>query len=83
MGDYSKLNIIFHALNYIKKMSNYKNEDWCGTWDSLFWKFIDDYKDIFKQQYRLSIIYRNLDRMDNDKKIAHRKKANRFLSKLT
>ena len=23
--------------NYIRKMSNYKSEDWCSTWDSLFW----------------------------------------------
>ena len=30
--------------NYIRKMSNYKSEDWCTTWDSLFLTFIDDYK---------------------------------------
>ena len=28
--------------NYIKKMSNYKPDNWSETWDSLFWTFIDD-----------------------------------------
>ncbi len=69
--------------NYIRKMSNYKSEDWCSTWDSLFWTFIDDYKHKFKDQYRLSMILRNLEKMDPNKKINHRRNANEFMSKLT
>ena len=69
--------------NYIKKMSNYKSEDWCTTWDSLFWTFIDDYKNKFKDQYRLSMILRNLEKMDPNKKMNHRRNANKFMSKLT
>ena len=69
--------------NYIRKMSNYKSEDWCSTWDSLFWTFIDDYKNKFKGQYRLSMILRNLEKMNPDKKTKHRRNANNFLSKLT
>ena len=69
--------------NYIKKMSNYKSEDWCSTWDSLFWTFIDDYKNTFKEQYRLSMILRNLERMDQEKKINHRRIADEFISKLS
>ena len=68
--------------NYIRKMSNYKSEDWCLTWDGLFWTFIDDYKNKFKDQYRLSMILRNLEKMDPSKKIAHKRKAYDFLSKL-
>ena len=68
--------------NYIRKMSNYKSEDWCSTWDSLFWTFIDDYKNKFKDQYRLSMILRNLEKMDPNKKMNHRHNANEFLSKL-
>ena len=64
-------------------MSNYKSEDWCSTWDSLFWTFIDDYKSKFKGQYRLSMILRSLEKMDPNKKISHRRIANKFLSKLT
>ena len=69
--------------NYIRKMSNYKSEDWCSTWDSLFWTFIDDYKNKFKDQYRLSMILRNLEKMDPNKKMNHRHNANKFMSKLT
>jgi len=69
--------------NYIRKMSDYKSEDWCSTWDSLFWTFIDDYKNKFKGQYRLSMILRNLEKMNPDKKTKHRRNANNFLSKLT
>ena len=69
--------------NYIRKMSNYKSEDWCYTWDSLFWTFIDDYKDTFKGQYRLSMILRNLEKMDPNKKNNFKRTANDFISKLS
>ena len=69
--------------NYIKKMSNYKSDSWCSTWDSLFWTFIDDYKNIFKEQYRLSMILRNLEKMDPNKKMNHRRTANEFISKIS
>ena len=68
--------------NYILKMSNYKSEDWCSTWDSLFWTFIDDYKDKFKGQYRMSMILRNLEKMDTNKKMNHRRNAIEFISSL-
>lgn len=69
--------------NYIKKMSNYKSEGWGLTWDSHFWTFIDDYKNKFKGQYRLTMILRNLEKMDDHTKITHRRNANEFISKLT
>jgi len=68
--------------NYIRKMSNYKSEDWCSTWDSLFWTFIDDYKDKFKGQYRMSMILRNLEKMEPNKKMNHRRNAIEFISNL-
>ncbi len=69
--------------NYIRKMSNYKSEEWCSTWDSLFWTFIDDYKNKFKDQNRLSMILRNLEKMEPNKKMTHRRKAYDFISRLT
>tara|TARA_Y100001968_G_scaffold166420_1_gene152460 strand:+ start:214 stop:1539 length:1326 start_codon:yes stop_codon:yes gene_type:complete len=69
--------------NYIRKMSNYKLDKWCKTWDSLFWTFIDDYKDKFKNQYRLSMILRNLEKMDINKKNTYRENAKEFISRLT
>ncbi len=41
----------FSSSNYILKMSDYKKEDWCETWDGLYYKFISDNKDIFKKIY--------------------------------
>ncbi len=64
-------------------MSNYKSEECCSTWDSLFGTFIDGYKNKFKEQYQLSMILRNLEKMEPNKKITHRRKAYDFLSKLT
>ena len=69
--------------NYIRKMSNYRSEGWCEIWDSLFWNFIDDYKNKLTNLYRFSMILRSLEKMDINKKMAHRNKANEFLSKLT
>ena len=54
-------------------MSNNKSEYWCKTWDRLFWTFIDDYKDILRKQYRLTILIRNFENMDNNKKINYKK----------
>ena len=68
--------------NYIRKMSNYKSDKWCVTWDSLFWTFIDDYKNKLKSQYRLSMVLRNLKKMDINKKNTYRDNANKFISKL-
>ncbi len=68
--------------NYIKKMSNYKNENWCIVWDGLFWKFISDNKAYFSKQYRLSMLTRNLNKMKPEKLINHFEVANKFLNEL-
>ncbi len=68
--------------NYIKKMSNYKNDDWCIVWDGLFWKFIYDNKTFFSKQYRLSMLTRNLDKMKPERLKYHLEVANEFLNEL-
>ncbi len=68
--------------NYIKKMSDYKNGEWCEIWDGLFWKFINDYKKYFRNQYRLSMLTRNLDKMKPEKLSKHLENANHFLKNL-
>jgi len=68
--------------NYIKKMSNYKNDSWCIVWDSLFWKFISDNKSYFSKQYRLSMLTRNLEKMKPEKLKNHFEVANKFLNEL-
>ena len=68
--------------NYLRKMSNYKPGKWSEVWDGLFWTFIDDYEDVFKSQYRFSMILKNLERMDINKKNHHRTIAKNFISRL-
>ena len=68
--------------NYIKKMSDYKNGDWVNIWDGLFWKFIKDHENFFRKQYRLSMLVRNMDKMNPNKLDSHIKIATEFLNKL-
>jgi len=68
--------------NYVKKMSNYKNDSWCIIWDGLFWKFISDNKAYFSKQYRLSMLTRNLEKMKPEKLNNHFEVANKFLNEL-
>ncbi len=68
--------------NYVRKMSDYPSGDWCATWDGLFWSFIDDYRDFFLSQHRLSMMARNLDKMGAEKRRAHRVAAESFWERL-
>ena len=68
--------------NYIKKMSDYKDDYWCKVWDGLFWKFIKDYEIFFKKQYRLSMLTRNLNKMKSEQLETHLNIATDYLSKL-
>ncbi|MDF1738836.1 MAG: cryptochrome/photolyase family protein [Verrucomicrobiales bacterium] len=68
--------------HYVRKMSDFKKGDWCEIWDGLFWRFIAGNEEFFRGQYRLSMMVRNLDKMDDDKKSRLFKKAETFLSDL-
>jgi len=68
--------------NYVRKMSNYQTGDWCETWDGLYWAFIEDHKDFFTSQPRLSMMVRTLERMSDEKRKTHRKNAMVFLDSL-
>lgn len=67
--------------NYIRKMSDFSKGDWCDTWDGLYWTFIEDHRDFFSSQYRLSMMTRMFDKMGDDKKKAHRDNARAFIEK--
>ncbi len=54
--------------NYLLKMSDYKKGAWCDVVDGLYWSFIRDHKDYFVTNPRLSMMVRNLERMEKDKK---------------
>lgn len=67
--------------NYIRKMSDFPKGDWCEVWDGLYWTFIEDHREFFASQYRLSMMVRLFDKMSDEKRTAHRKNANHFIKK--
>lgn len=68
--------------NYILKMSDYAKGSWQQIWDGLFWRFMDKHYDFFAGNPRLSMLVRNLDRMDPIVKEAHLATAQKFLNQL-
>ncbi len=69
--------------NYVRKMSDYKQGEWCGIWDGLFWSFIHRHGDFFRSQPRLAMMTRNLDRMAPEVMDTHYSKAQQFLDSLS
>lgn len=68
--------------NYIRKMSDFPKGDWCEIWDGLYWTFIEDHRDFFASQYRLSMMTRLLDKMPDEKREVHRSNAGSLFKKL-
>ena len=66
--------------NYILKMSNYKKGDWCDTLDGLYWKFTEKNRKFYESNPRLSMLLRNLDKMDKERKENIFSKAEEFIS---
>lgn len=65
--------------NYVKKMSNYSEGDWCDIWDSLYWVFTLNHREVLEKVPRAKLITRQLD-MKGTEKIDHYKAvAKKFL----
>ena len=70
MSQYSLINIsmmtrpYISSSNYIKKMSDYKKEDWYDKWDALYWNFVNDNKEILKKIYAIAMQVKLLDKME-------------------
>lgn len=74
--------------NYLLKMSNYQKDTdkkdtvnkntWCDVVDGLYWSFIDNNKEFFKKNPRLSMMVKLLDKMDSKKKNDIFAKAKKF-----
>ena len=69
--------------NYILKMSNYKRDDWCNVVDGLYWMFMNDNREFFQSNPRLSILPRSLDKMDSERRTMLFKEANIFIAEKT
>lgn len=66
--------------NYIRKMSDFPRGDWEELWTALYWNFIDTHNEVFKNNHRLSMMPRMLEKMDKAKKAEHFELARKHLS---
>ncbi|GAB4417170.1 MAG: cryptochrome/photolyase family protein [Bacteriovoracaceae bacterium] len=69
------------ASNYILKMSHYERGEWCEILDGLYWRFIDKHRNFFLKNYRMNMMVKLLDKMDQTQKEKLIQKANQFISK--
>ena len=54
--------------SYFRKMMDFKKDGWCDVLDGLYWRFIQNNKDFFVKNPRLSMMVRVLDKMNKDRK---------------
>jgi len=72
----------FSGSNYLKKMSDAKPGPWCAIWDGLYWRFIDQHRDFFAANPRLSMMVKTLEKMDPERKDKLRQTSQSFLASL-
>ncbi|MBD62630.1 MAG: cryptochrome/photolyase family protein [Gammaproteobacteria bacterium] len=69
--------------SYMLRMSNYKKGEWCDAVDGLYWRFIENNRDFFATNPRLSLMTRSLDKIDPSRKIKIFSAAEKFIEKNT
>lgn len=72
----------FSGSNYVRKMSHYKQDDWCETWDGLYWRWIWIHADELESNPRWAMMVSMARKMDEDKRQAHIDAAEAFLDQL-
>jgi deoxyribodipyrimidine photolyase-related protein len=68
--------------NYIRKMSDFPEGEWCKIWDGLYWRFIYHHRDFFKKNPRMKVMINQIDRMGRERMKQHLSIANSFLNQL-
>ncbi len=68
--------------NYIKKMGDYPDGDWNKIWDGLYWHFIWKQKKKLETNYRMTMMIRQLEKMDGRKLETHLEVARRYLNSI-
>jgi deoxyribodipyrimidine photolyase-related protein len=67
--------------NYLRKMGNFPQGEWCKVWDALYWRFIHQHRDFFGSNPRMSVMTAQLNRMGS-KLDEHVRIAEDFLANL-
>ncbi len=61
-------------------MSDLNTGDWEELWTALYWHFIAKHRDFFIKNHRLSMMPKLLDKMSEETRTAHLKKAQKYLA---
>ena len=69
----------FSSYNYIIKMSDFKKNDWCDIWESLYYNFINNNIDILKNNYSTAIMVKHWNNKNKDEKKLLINKAKNYL----
>ena len=69
--------------NYLLKMSNYKKADWCDEVDGLYWGFINNNREFFGKNPRMSLSIRQYERIKPERKELISKAAQDFIKRNT
>lgn len=72
----------FSGSSYVRKMSHYKKDDWCDTWDGLYWRWIWNHRKELSKNPRWAMMCSMVEKMDEKKRKSHIKNANAHLKKL-
>lgn len=67
--------------NYLRSMGCARG-DWEAAWDGLYWRFVDDNRELFARNPRLAVMPRQLDRMAPDRRRSIDAAAQAFLSRV-
>lgn len=69
--------------NYFCKMGGYKKDDlWSDGVDGLYWGFIEEHREYFAKNYRLSMAVRTVEKMDQARKTKLYRSAEKLRAKL-
>ena len=56
------------ASNYLRRMSDIPEGEWCRVWDGLFWRFVEKNREKIRKNYRMNLVLANLDRKSDEEK---------------
>lgn len=69
--------------NYILSMSHYSRAEWSDVWDGLYWGFIEEHREKFAKNPRMSMMVHQLDKLKDERKRIIGYRAEDFLKSKT
>ncbi|MGQ9687765.1 MAG: cryptochrome/photolyase family protein [Desulfobaccales bacterium] len=70
----------FSSSNYLRKMSDFPEGEWCARWDALYWRFVDKNRDYLATNPRLVPMLRYLERLAPERRRQLLKTAKDYLA---